>query len=213
MNVARWAGAFAAVLVIGCAGQKAETRTAAAQPRDTERGGGANQTAAQEQAPSERPSAGVGTQSPHPVVTNPNDPSFSGDKAAREGRVARPGLEGRPGRASGAQAGASASAAGDVKELDEVYGQVNHVTKDEIEIEPAYGDPVKLKLNQQTMGAQASAMPKEGDEVRASYEEHGSDKVAVDVRTGSDAAPANGSTAPNQPMKSEPSGTGSSTTR
>lgn len=220
MNVAKWAGVFAAVLALGCAGQQAETRTSGAAARGSATGGGdPESTASNEQAPSQQPSAGAGTKNPHPVATNPDDPAYGGSDRAQSGAVARPGLEGRPGvqretdRADTSATGSTATsstAAGDVEELDEVYGQVTEVGKDEIEIEPAYGDPIKLKLNEQSMAGTKRAttdMLSEGDEVRASYD--ADEKVAVDLKTGDDAMPIDTFKAPDSaaPMKSEPPST------
>jgi hypothetical protein len=215
---------IAAVLALGCAGQQAETRTTTAAQRGSAAGGGdPDSTASNEQAPSQRPSSAAGSQDPHPVATNPDDPKYGGDESAR-GEVARPGLEGRPGMPREGSASATGSAAGrlgEVKELPEVYGQVNEVSDDEIEIEPAYGEPIKLKLNEQTMAgdrqAGATAL-QEGDEVRASYDGQGDDKVAVELRTGAAATPVEDTSAPSSaPMKSEPSErsdtTGGGTTR
>ena len=193
-------GTLVAVLAVGCASDQAQTRsTGAAQHGSATGGGNPDSTTANAEAASQRPSSGVGTQSPHPTVTDPNDPRYEGKADAQSGAVARPGLEGRPGFPSDkATTGAAASA--DVKELDEVYGQVNKVSGDEIEIEPAYGDAVKLKMQKDAaaggqMSANAGAL-KEGDEVRASYDEAGGDKTIVDLKTGDEAKPIDSVRAP-----------------
>jgi hypothetical protein len=214
MNVAKWAGVFAAALALGCAGQQSESRTTAANPRaDAQSGGAPDATAANEQAPSQRPSSGVGSQDPHPVVTNPSDPQYGGNEAAREGQVARPGLEGRPGVQREGSSSAGRASSGTASSND-VYGQVNEISDDEMEIEPAYGEPIKLKLDER-IKASADSLD-EGDEVRASYDQHGTDKVAVDVEpdpsesTIRDLMPSSGTTSP-MGSDSSPSNTSSGT--
>jgi hypothetical protein len=217
MNVAKWAGVFAAALALGCAGQQSESRTTAANPRaDAQSGGAPDATAANEQAPSQRPSSGVGSQDPHPVVTNPNDPQYGGDEAAREGQVARPGLEGRPGMQREGTSATGRASSGSAASTNDVYGQVNEISDDEMEIEPAYGEPIKLKLDER-IKASAESLD-EGDEVRASYDQEGGDKVAVDVEpdpsesTIRDLMPSSGTAPSTSPMGSEsPGGTSSGT--
>jgi hypothetical protein len=174
---------FAAVLVVGCAGQQAETRPTAADDRAPTEGQSAQAggqtaseaTAAAEQAPSQRPSSGIGSQDPHPVATNPDDPKYGG--TAESGDAQRPGLEGRPGIQREGTASAGMSGA---MEQNAVYGQVNEVSDDELEIEPAYGEPVKVKLDD---SAQATATAlEEGDEVRVSFDERDGDKIAIEVQ-------------------------------
>lgn len=210
MNAARWTATMVGALALACAGNsqgRSSAATARNQPNDTMNGGGANATASNAEAASQRPSQGAGSLDPHPTVTNRDDPQFKGEQEAKNGEVQRPGQEGRTAlpqdqsARSGQSGNATSSglAKSEVKELPDVRGQVGRVSSNEITIRKDGGETLKLKIDPQltTVDGQQNGLTslKEGDEVRASYEERKGDKIAVDIHragSGDAGAPSTG---------------------
>lgn len=89
----------------------------------------------------------------------------------------------------GAAAGSSAAAAGSHEMDKHVWGKVTQASKDQITISPKKGAPVTLQISGDTQvkmnGKSANASQiKPGQFVRASYQEEGSQEVAVTIDVG-----------------------------
>jgi hypothetical protein len=169
--------------------------------RDKPRGGGANDREAQEQATGVAPTAGAGTQDPHPLPTEQSKSgatSYGADEQARAGQpVQQPGREGRAG--TGGSAGAAPAAGGDdvarrhqilfgSDERYELSGKLAAVNADkgEITIQREGLPPALLKVEDQTriqvdgrQGSLADLQP--GGDVRASFNLSGRRPIALEV--------------------------------
>jgi hypothetical protein len=94
---------------------------------------------------------------------------------------------------AGASAGGASSASGGMASHSDdktVTGKLTKVSKSEVTITPKKGEPMTLKISDQTtvMVNGKDAKPsqlKQGQNVRASYQEQGTEEIAVKIESGS----------------------------